>query len=125
MVLADGTFDPLHYGHVRYLAAAAAFGELTVRVAPDADVLAKGRLLFQSRDERLKTIGSLRPVAAVVIEELSLADTVRRLLPTYLVKGIDWRGRLPQDVQDACAESGTQVLFIEAQERTSTQRLQA
>ena len=37
----DIDFDPLHWGHVRYLSAAATLGELAVRVASDADVLAK------------------------------------------------------------------------------------
>jgi cytidyltransferase-like protein len=123
MVLADGTFDPIHWGHVRYLSAAAALGELAVRVAPDADVLAKGRLLFQSRDERLKTIGSIRCVAYVIAREQSLADTVRELVPDYLVKGIDWKDRLPPDVIEACEDTGTQLLFLDVQERTSTERL--
>lgn len=125
MVLADGKFDPVHWGHVRYLAAAAALGELYVRVAPDAEILAKGRLLFQTRDERLKTIGALRPVAAVISDDLTLAETIRELVPTYLVKGEDWRGRLPEDVVEACADTGTQILFLDTQERTSSERLRA
>src|SRR6185295_12677387 len=123
MVLADGTFDPLHWGHVRYLSAAAALGELAVRVAPDADVLAKGRLLYQTRDERLKTVGALRCVDYVVTKEQTLADTIRELIPNYLVKGVDWKDRLPVDVVEACADAGTQILFLDVQERTSSERL--
>jgi len=123
MVLADGTFDPVHWGHVRYLSAAAALGELAVRIAPDADVLAKGRLLYQSRDERLKTIGALRCVDFVIAKEQSLAETIRDMIPNYLVKGIDWKDRLPPEVVEACEDTGTQILFLDVQERTSTERL--
>jgi cytidyltransferase-like protein len=125
MVLADGTFDPLHWGHVRYLSAAAALGELYVRVAPDAEIEAKGRLVYQTREERVKTIGCLRPVSAVIADPLSLAETIRELIPEYLVKGQDWRDRLPSDVVVACKETGTQILFLDTQERSSTERLKA
>jgi D-beta-D-heptose 7-phosphate kinase/D-beta-D-heptose 1-phosphate adenosyltransferase len=125
MVLADGAFDPLHWGHCRYLAVAASFGEVTVRVAPDADILAKGRLLFQTRSERLQTIAALRAVSAVVDTDQSLAETIRALGPVYLVKGADWRDRLPEDVLVACRENGTQIIFVDEQTKTSTERLRA
>lgn len=125
MVLADGCFDPLHVGHVRYLAAASAFGDLLVRIAPDRDIEAKGRFLFQSRQERARTIAALRCVDAVCFDE-SLAAAVRRLMPDYLVKGNDWRTTgLPQDVIDACVAADTTILFVDTQERTSSERLQA
>lgn len=123
MVLADGCFDPLHWGHVRYLSACAVFGELTVRVGSDADVLKKGRFLFQTREERLKTVGALRCVSAVLMEDMALSTAVRELVPEYLIKGVDWRGKLPADVVDACADTGTQIIYVETQERTSTERL--
>ena len=125
MVLADGTFDPLHWGHVKYLAAAAGLGDLYVRVAPDADVLQKGRLLYQSREERMKTLASLRVVSGVLAEEMTLAATIRELEPVYLVKGEDWRDRLPRDVVAACQEVGTQIVFLDTQDKSTSERLQA
>lgn len=125
MVLADGTFDPIHYGHIRYLSVAATFGELIVRVATDADVLAKGRLLYQSREERLRTIGALRMVEDVC-DDATLAEAILRLKPKYLAKGDDWRVKgLPVDVEAACHRAGTCVIFTQTQERTSSERLQA
>lgn len=123
MVLADGCFDPIHVGHIRYLSAAAAFGTLTVRIAPDPAVLEKGRFLFQKRDERAKTIAALRSVEAVCFDE-TLAGAVLRIMPDYLIKGDDWRARgLPADVVEACERVNTVILFVETQERTSTERL--
>jgi D-beta-D-heptose 7-phosphate kinase/D-beta-D-heptose 1-phosphate adenosyltransferase len=124
MVLADGCFDPIHWGHIRYLSICAAFGDLAVRVAPDEEVLKKGRMLFQTREERMKTIAAIRPVSSIVDTEESLASTIYATEPDYLIKGADWRGRLPQDVIDACAETGTQILFVDEQTATSTERLQ-
>jgi D-beta-D-heptose 7-phosphate kinase/D-beta-D-heptose 1-phosphate adenosyltransferase len=125
MVLADGCFDPLHYGHIRYLSVAATFGELIVRVAPDDEVLAKGRLLYQSREERLRTVGALRMVEDVC-DDATLAEAITRLKPKYLAKGDDWRVKgLPADVEVALKLAGTCVIFTQTQERTSTERLQA
>jgi cytidyltransferase-like protein len=124
MVLADGCFDPIHYGHVRYFDAAAVLGPLIVRVADDAEVRAKGRLLFQTRAERLKTIAQFVMVDAVC-EDATLAAAVLRLQPKVLVKGQDWEGRMPADVIAACRKTGTAIIFLETQERSSTERLQA
>lgn len=124
-VLADGTFDPIHLGHVRYLSAASTFGELTVRVAPDADVRAKGRLVYQSQPERLATIAALRMVEEVCDDE-TLAGAILRLHPAYLVKGDDWRVKgLPEEVIAACRLYHVTVIFTQTQERTATERLRA
>jgi cytidyltransferase-like protein len=123
VVLADGVFDPIHWGHVRYLAAASGLGDVYVRVAPDDEILRKGRFVYQTREERVKTLASLRVVTGVLSEEMSLASTIRELEPVYLVKGEDWRGRLPSDVLLACKEAGTQILFLDTQEKSSRERL--
>jgi cytidyltransferase-like protein len=124
MVLADGAFDPLHYGHIRYLSEAAAFGPLVVRIAPDSVIAAKGRVPFQWRHERARTIAALRMVDSVIFDD-TLEEAIQRLRPTYLVKGADWHGRLSASLNAACAEAGTEIFYVETQERTSTERLPA
>lgn len=124
MVLADGVFDPLHYGHVRYLAEASAFGPLVVRVAPDRDITAKGRAPFQWRHERARTIAALRMVDAIAFDD-TLEDALLRLQPNYLVKGEEWRGRLSASINHACEQAGTEIYYVATQERTSTERLNA
>lgn len=124
-VLADGCFDPLHVGHVQYLHAADAYGQpLIVRIAPDADITAKGRTPFQTREERAQTILALGVVDRVVLHA-TLAAAVRDLTPQYLVKGADWRGRLPADVQAACQDVGTAIVYVDTQARTCSERLRA
>lgn len=124
MVLADGCFDPIHVGHVDYLEAASMFGPLMVRVAPDSDILDKGRVPFQTQAERLVLIQALRCVETVVAAP-TLADAVREWRPSHLVKGKDWAGQLPDDVITACQDCWTRIVFLDTQSRTSTERLGA
>lgn len=123
MVLADGCFDPVHVGHIAYLRAARDFGRpLMVRVAPDVAIFEKGRVPFQTQSERLITVLTLAPVDSVC-PNLTLADAVTQFKPTHLVKGKDWQGRLPDDVLAACIRNKTQIVFVNTQARTSTERL--
>lgn len=125
LVLADGCFDPLHYGHVRYLEAASKLGDtLLVRIAPDMAIIDKGREPFQDQEERAKTVLALGVVDRVCSHQ-TLAEAIRDCRPSYLVKGPDWKGKLPEEVSRACQESGTRVIFLRTQERTCTERLSA
>lgn len=122
-MLADGTFDPLHYGHVRYLRSARGLGApLIVRVAPDSDIRAKGRGPFQSRDERAQTVLALDAVDRVCLHD-TLADAILDLTPRYLVKGADWRGRLPDAVLAAAQAVGAELVFTDTREKSSSERL--
>lgn len=122
MILADGCFDPLHVGHVRYLRAARLCGPgvVVVRVAPDAAIRAKGREPFQVLKERRELIEGL---GYLTVDTTTLVAAIRDLKPSVLVKGDDWRERLPADVLDACAAHGTEILFTQTNSRTSTERL--
>jgi D-glycero-beta-D-manno-heptose 1-phosphate adenylyltransferase len=92
--LANGCFDLLHVGHVRYLQGAAAEGErLIVAVNGDASVRALkgvGRPILPAAD-RAKLVAALRGVDYVVIFD---DPTVERLLllvkPDVHCKGTDY-----------------------------------
>ncbi len=122
-VLADGAFDPLHIGHIKYLAAAATYGRpLIVHIAPDTSIEAKGRKPFQTRVERAMTIQCLDMVDMVRCYD-SLAIAVQSECPRYLVKGEDWRGKLPEDVLEACQIAETEIVYTPTREKSSTERL--
>lgn len=124
-VLADGCFDPLHYGHIRYLRHAAKLGSpLIVRVAADGVIDAKGRKPFQSQFERAQTILALEMVDRVVDHD-TLAHAILDLHPRYLVKGSDWRHLLPFDVLEACKAIGTEIVYTDTREKSSAARLSA
>jgi D-beta-D-heptose 7-phosphate kinase/D-beta-D-heptose 1-phosphate adenosyltransferase len=94
IVFTNGVYDLLHPGHVRYLRAARAEGDLLiVGVNSDRSVRAnKGpdRPINPER-ERAELIAALAPVdAAVIFDEDTPHAIVSALQPDVLVKGADW-----------------------------------
>lgn len=94
IVLANGVFDLLHVGHVRYLGAARALGDvLVVALNSDASVRrlkGQGRPIM-SAAERAELVGALRPVDAVVVFEEDTVDrVVGALRPHVQAKGTDY-----------------------------------
>ena len=94
IVLANGVFDLLHVGHVRYLGAARALGDvLVVALNSDASVRrlkGQGRPIM-SAAERAELVGALRPVDAVVVFEEDTVDRVVGVLrPDVQAKGTDY-----------------------------------
>jgi rfaE bifunctional protein nucleotidyltransferase chain/domain len=94
IVLANGCFDLLHVGHVRYLAAARQLGDvLFVGLNGDASV---GRLKGRGRPlvpaaERAELLAALQCVDHVVLFDEETADgLVRRLRPHVHAKGTDY-----------------------------------
>ncbi len=94
VVLANGCFDLLHVGHVRYLEAAKSCGDfLVVALNTDGSVRAlkgAGRP-FQPLAERAELVGALRFVDAVTsFAEPTLEATLRALAPDVHAKGTDY-----------------------------------
>ena len=94
IVFTNGVFDLLHPGHVRYLQAARAEGDvLIVAVNSDRSVRAnKGpsRPVMPER-ERAEVLMALACVDAVVVfDEETPARIIGHLQPDVLVKGADW-----------------------------------
>jgi cytidyltransferase-like protein len=122
-VLADGCFDPIHVGHIRYFRDAASFGPpLIVRVAPDSAITAKGRTPFQNRDERMITVMAIGLVDRVC-SHATLAQAVREIMPNVLVKGEEWRGKLADDVLKACHDVGAEIIYTPSHDTSSSGRL--
>ena len=101
LVLANGCFDLLHVGHVRYLAGAKALGDLLV-VGVNSDA-AVARLKGPGRPivgeaERAEIVGALGCVDHVVIfDELTADRLVEILRPAVHAKGTDYTpGTIPE-----------------------------
>jgi D-glycero-beta-D-manno-heptose 1-phosphate adenylyltransferase len=94
VVFTNGVFDLLHPGHVRYLRAARAEGDvLIVGVNSDRSVRAlKGpHRPLHPETERAELIAALACVdAAVVFDEDTPKQIITALQPDVLVKGADW-----------------------------------
>jgi len=95
VVLANGVFDLLHVGHVRYLAGARALGDrLVVAVNGDRSAHAlkgEGRPV-QGAEERAGLVAALRGVDLVVrFEETNVEALLEQLAPDVHAKGTDYR----------------------------------
>ncbi len=93
VVLTNGVFDLLHVGHLRYLRAARAMGDvLVVGVNEDASVrqIKPGRPLVGQAD-RAELVAGLAPVDyAVLFSEPTADRLVEAIRPDVYVKGGDY-----------------------------------
>jgi FAD synthetase len=90
-VLAGGTFNIIHPGHVLFLEKAKALGDcLVVVVANDRTVLKRKGILLMPAEARRKVLESLRPVdKAVVGDERDFFRVVESEKPDIIALGHD------------------------------------
>ncbi len=126
IVFTNGCFDFLHVGHVRYLKAAKAQGDvLVVGLNSDGSVRQiKGpRRPVVPEDQRAEILASLACVDFVTLfDEPDPAMIIRFLMPDVLVKGADWA----KDAivgRDIVEGTGGQVVRIPLTEGVSTSDL--
>jgi rfaE bifunctional protein nucleotidyltransferase chain/domain len=108
VTLANGCFDLLHVGHVRYLHAARELGgKLVVAVNSDDSVRGlkgAGRPLMPA-EERAEILSALSDVDAVVIfPENDVRAIIREIRPDFHAKGTDYTAEtVPErDQVEAC-----------------------
>jgi len=94
ITLANGCFDLLHVGHIRYLGGAKALGgKLVVAINSDASVRqlkGAGRPLMPA-GERAEILSSIEDVDAVVIfDEPDVRPLIREIRPDVQAKGTDY-----------------------------------
>ncbi|HKU26072.1 MAG TPA: adenylyltransferase/cytidyltransferase family protein [Candidatus Sulfotelmatobacter sp.] len=126
ITLANGNFDLLHVGHVRYLGAAKALGgKLVVAVNSDISVRAlkgDGRPLVPE-SERAEIVAALGDVDAVVIfPELDVRAIIREIRPDVQAKGTDYTvDSVPE--RDTVAEYGGRVAIVGDPKHHSTSEI--
>lgn len=115
ITLANGCFDLLHVGHVRYLRAAKALGgRLVVAINSDESVRAlkgAGRPLMPA-EERAEILAALADVDAVVIfSEPDVRALIREIRPDIHAKGTDYTAdSVPE--RDVVLECGGRVEIV-------------
>ena len=115
ITLANGNFDLLHVGHVRYLRGAKALGgRLVVAINSDESVRAlkgEGRPVMPA-DERAEIVAALADVDAIVIfSELDVRPIIREIQPDVQAKGTDYTADTVPE-RDAVAEYGGRVAIV-------------
>ena len=104
-VITFGTFDILHYGHIRILQRAREMGtSLIVGVSSDAlNESKKGRKPVYSEFERMESIRAFRFVDDVFLEESleKKREYILKYNADILVMGDDWQGKF-DEFADIC-----------------------
>lgn len=114
ITLANGCFDLLHVGHIRYLQAAHELGgRLVVAVNSDDSVRAlkgEGRPLIPA-EERAELIAALAAVDAVVIfAERDVRPIIREIRPDFHAKGTDYTAESVPERDEVQACGGRVVI---------------
>jgi rfaE bifunctional protein nucleotidyltransferase chain/domain len=127
IVLANGGFDLLHVGHVRYLRAAKALGgRLVVAVNSDASLRAlKGESRPRIPDhERAEMVAALEGVDAVtILEELDVRNLVRLLRPDVHAKGTDYTAESVPEREEVIACGGRVAIVGDPKDHSTTELL--
>jgi len=126
VVFANGCFDILHLGHVRYLEAARQHGDLLI-VAVNSDASARslkgpGRPVLDE-SARARLVAALRAVDYVVIfSEQTVVSLLRDLLPQVHAKGTDYSvDTVPE--RSIAKELGIKVAIVGDPKNHSTRAL--
>jgi D-glycero-beta-D-manno-heptose 1-phosphate adenylyltransferase len=126
IVLANGNFDLLHVGHVRYLKGAKELGgKLVVAINSDDSVRAlkgEGRPIMPAA-ERAEILAALGDVDAVVIfPELDVRALIREVRPDFQAKGTDYTTESVPE-RDVLVECGGRVAIVGDRKDHSTSEM--
>lgn len=127
VVLANGCFDLLHVGHVRYLRGAKALGgKLIVAMNSDASVRqikGEGRP-FMPELERAEIVAALTDVDAVVIfEEPDVRALIREIRPDVHAKGTDYTHENVPERDEVLAYGGRVEIVGDPKDHSTTEIL--
>lgn len=94
-ILTYGTYDLLHYGHIRLLKRARSLGEyLIVAVSTDEFNEGKGKKAYYNYEKRKEMLEAIRYVDLVIPEETwdQKVNDVKKYNVDIVVMGGDWAG---------------------------------
>jgi len=120
IVLASGTFDLLHLGHVKYLEAAKKTGgekaKLVVIVARDSVAeRRKGRKPVMPEDQRRALVEALKVVDEAVLgyEDLNIGKVIEKIKPDVIAVGHD-QDDVEREVRRFIRERGLNIEVVKA-----------
>jgi rfaE bifunctional protein nucleotidyltransferase chain/domain len=129
ITLANGCFDVLHVGHVRYLRAARDLGgKLIVALNADESVRSlkgEGRPVMPA-EERAEILASLSDVDAVVIfTENDVRAVVREVRPDFHAKGTDYTVETVPERDEVESCGGKVVIVGDPKNHSATEIIRA
>lgn len=122
-VITYGTYDLLHYGHIRLLERAKALGDyLIVGVTADGFDRSRGKInVQQSLMERIEAVRATGLADEIIVEEYEgqKIDDIRRLGVDIFTVGSDWKGHFDY-LNEFC-----KVVYLDRTQGVSSSELRA
>ncbi|WP_166987951.1 glycerol-3-phosphate cytidylyltransferase [Canibacter zhoujuaniae] len=121
-ILTYGTFDLLHWGHIRLLKRARAQGDyLIVALSTEEFNAGKGKRTYHDYETRKKMLEAVRYVDLVIPEERwdQKVSDVKRYEIDAVVMGADWAG----DERFEILREHCELIFLERTEGISTTKI--
>ena len=121
-ILTYGTFDLLHYGHIRLLKRAKQLGDyLVVALSTDEFNAIKHKKAYHNYETRKKMLESIRYVDLVIPEENwdQKINDVKKYYIDAVVMGSDWAGSEKFEILRPYCD----VIYLERTEGVSTSKI--
>lgn len=121
-IITYGTFDLLHYGHIRLLQRCKEQGDyLVVALSTDEFNAGKGKKSYFSYDDRKRMLEAIRYVDLVIPEETweQKPDDVQRYHIDVFVMGDDWEGKF-DELEEHC-----EVIYLPRTPEISTTQIKS
>ena len=115
VVMVDGSFDPLHEGHIAYFEAAERIGKpVLCNITHDGWTSRKHPVLLP-QNSRAMVIDAIRHISFVHCAYSSTKEVIAQLRPFAYVKGYDWlqRGGVPEEERSICESLGIRVEYVD------------
>ena len=121
-ILTYGTYDLLHYGHIRLLKRAKELGDyLIVALSTDEFNAIKGKKAYHNYETRKKMLEAIRYVDLVIPENNwdQKIDDVKKYYVDVTVMGDDWKGNDKfEELKEYC-----DVIYLPRTEGVSTTKI--
>jgi len=121
-ILTYGTYDLLHYGHIRLLKRAKELGDyLIVAISTDEFNALKGKKAYHNYETRKEMLEAVRYVDLVIPEETweQKIDDVKNYHVDTVVMGSDWKDNEKFEIlRDYC-----EVVYLDRTEGVSTTKI--
>jgi len=119
-VITYGTYDLLHWGHIRLLQRAKALGDyLIVALSTDEINAFKGKEAYHPYEERKAMLEAIRYVDLVIPEaewEQKRSDIIKYQVDVFVI-GDDWKGKFDH-LSDLC-----EIVYLPRTEGISTTKI--
>ena len=125
LAMVDGSFDPLHDGHIHYFREASEFGlPVLCNVTSDVWTSSKHRILL-NQEQRGVVLDAIRHLSFVHLSAVSTLEVLELLKPKMYIKGNDWiaRGGVPAPEQELCNELNIEIKYLSTVSNSSSKLL--